>query len=89
MRIVIAAALVAVGSMLVFAESKEWIMDRIDDDIIRELVAGGEVCRVIGHHNWEPIQHLTLEYRPDGYYPEHRKCTLCGKVETKQPGEWK
>ena len=81
----IAAALLAVGSMLLFADE----VAKISDDAIRDLVRRGEVCRVIGEHVWESIPHVTLEYRPDGNYPEHRKCRLCGKVETKEPGAWK
>ena len=81
----IAAALLAVGSMLVFADE----VAKISDDMIRDLVRRGEVCRVIGGHLWENIPRVTLEYRPDGDYPEHRKCRLCGKKETKEPGTWK
>ena len=57
-------------------------------NLITKLVASGDVCAVVGHH-WKSIPHVTLEYRPDGGYPEHRKCALCGKVETKEPGAWK
>lgn len=89
------AGLLAVFSMLLFADDstnavdwKTWVMERIDDDIIRELVRNGEVCRVVGHI-WQEMPHVTLEYRPDGDYPRHRKCALCGKEETKEPGTWK
>jgi hypothetical protein len=81
----IAAALLAVGSMLLFADE----VAKISDDMIRDLVRSGEVCRVIGVHVWERIPHVTLGYSTDGNYPEHRKCKLCGKVETKEPGSWK
>ena len=57
-------------------------------NLITKLVASGDVCAVVGHH-WKSIPHVTLEYRPDGEYPEHRKCALCGKVETKEPVAWK
>ena len=57
-------------------------------NLITKLVASGDVCAVVGH-KWESSPHVTLEYRPDGEYPEHRKCALCGKVETKEPGAWK
>ncbi len=57
-------------------------------NLVKKLVASGDVCAVIGH-KWERTPHLTLEYRPDGNYPAHRKCTLCGKTETREPEEWK
>lgn len=57
-------------------------------NLVKKLVESGDVCAVVGH-KWESIPHMTLEYRPNGGYPEHRKCGLCGKVETKEPGAWK
>jgi hypothetical protein len=57
-------------------------------NIIKKLVASSDVCAVVGH-KWESIPHVTLEYRPDGDYPAHRKCALCAKIETKEPGTWK
>lgn len=57
-------------------------------NLVKHLVASGYVCAVVGH-KWESIPHVMLEYRPDGDYPQHRKCALCGKVETKEPGAWK
>ena len=57
-------------------------------NLVIKLVASGDVCAVVSH-KWRSIPHATLEYRPDGGYPEHRKCALCGKVETKEPGAWK
>jgi len=81
----IVAALLAVGSMLLFADE----VAKISDDVIRDLVRRGEVCRVIGGHVWEGTPHVTLEYRPDGNYPQHRTCRLCGKTETLEPGRWK
>lgn len=59
------------------------------DNVIHNLMRSGEVCRINGEHVWNYIPHVTLEYRPDGNYPEHRKCRLCGKDETKEPGAWK
>ena len=56
--------------------------------LVKKLVASGDVCAVFGH-KWEIMPHVTLEYRPDGNYPAHRKCALCSKVETKEPGAWK
>lgn len=56
--------------------------------LVKKLVESGDVCAVVGH-KWESIPHVTLEYRPDGDYPAHRKCVLCGKTETKEPGVWK
>ena len=58
------------------------------DDGIRKLAASGEICEVLGFHCWEQMPHVTLEYCPDGNYPQHRKCRICGKVETYK-GEWK
>lgn len=59
------------------------------DDIIRELAKDGTICKAIGHR-WEQVPHMTLEYRPDGNYPKHRKCSICGKEETFEvKGEWK
>jgi len=92
-RIGIAAALLAVGSMLLFADSgtntinwKEWIMERIDDDTIRELVKKGEVCRVIGH-KWQSGCSVgpgccVIHNAP------MRHCVVCGKEETQQVGPW-
>jgi hypothetical protein len=57
-------------------------------NLVKKLVKSGDVCAVVGH-KWESTPHVTLEYRPDGDYPAHRKCALCGKVETKEPGAWK
>lgn len=59
------------------------------DNIIRELAKDGTICKAIGHR-WEQVPHMTLEYRPDGNYPKHRKCSICGKEETFEvKGEWK
>ena len=60
----------------------------ITDEGIRKLAASGEICEVLGFHCWEQMPHVTLEYCPDGNYPQHRKCRICGKVETYK-GEWK
>jgi len=57
-------------------------------NLVKKLVGSGDVCAVVGH-KWDNIPHVTLEYRPDGDYPAHRKCALCGKTETKEPGAWK
>jgi hypothetical protein len=61
----------------------------ISDEQIRELIRRGEVCRVRNAHIWATSTLTTLEYRPEGGYSERRTCELCGKTETKQPGEWK
>jgi hypothetical protein len=57
-------------------------------NLVKTLVKSGDVCAVVGHQ-WENIPHMTLEYRTSGEYPSHRMCRLCGKVETKEPREWK
>ncbi|MFA6271416.1 MAG: hypothetical protein WC657_09520 [Candidatus Paceibacterota bacterium] len=57
-------------------------------NLVKKLIETGDVCAAVGH-KWGSIPHVTLEYRPDGDYPAHRKCALCGKVETKEPGAWK
>ena len=57
-------------------------------NLVKNLIESGDVCAVVGHR-WEYLPHVTLEYCPDGDYPEHRRCTLCGKIETKEPGAWK
>ena len=57
-------------------------------NVIRRLAKDGHICEVLGHV-WDAVPHVTLEYRPDGHYPQHRKCRLCGKEETKEPGAWK
>jgi hypothetical protein len=64
-------------------------------NLIKKLVESGDVCTVVVH-KWDIrprvtdiFTHVTLGYRPDGDYPEHRICSLCGKVETKEPGVWK
>jgi hypothetical protein len=56
-------------------------------NLVKTLVKSGDVCAVVGHQ-WANIPYFTLEYRPDGGIM-HRTCGLCGKVETKEPGEWK
>jgi hypothetical protein len=64
-------------------------------NLIKKLVESGDVCTVVVHKwNIRPqatdiFPHVTLGYRPDGDYPAHRICALCGKVETKEPGVWK
>ena len=59
-------------------------------NLIKNLAESGDVCAVVGH-KWDSVPHVTLEYRSDGNYPEHRKCATCGKSETKeyQPAVWK
>lgn len=60
-------------------------------NLVKKLVASGDVCAVVGHAWRSDVPSFTtLEYRPPGYeYPEHRKCALCGKTQTKEPGVWK
>jgi hypothetical protein len=58
-------------------------------DEIRALCAAGEVCRVIGHvwlSSW--IGAYYAVYYPEGA-PQQRTCGICGKIETKTPGEWR
>ena len=55
---------------------------------IMRLAKEGHICAVLGH-NWEMIPHVTLEYRPDGEYPRHRKCRTCGMTESKSVSAWK
>lgn len=57
-------------------------------NLVKKLVKSGDVCAVVGHQ-WERRPHVTIEYRPDCEYPEHRQCRLCGKFETREPREWK
>ena len=57
-------------------------------NVVKRLAKEGHICAVLGH-KWEHIPHVTLEYRASGEYPQHRKCALCGKTETKEPGAWK
>ena len=69
------------------------VVDQLRDqgilvDLIKKMIVSGDVCAVAGH-KWENLPHVTLEYRPDGNYPSHRTCALCGKKETKEPGVWK
>jgi hypothetical protein len=72
-------------------------VDRVIEDLreqgrlaalVKTLVEAGDVCAVVGHR-WEWRPHVTLEYRADGDYPVYRQCSLCGKVQTKEPGTWK
>jgi len=59
---------------------------------VEQLIKDGNVCAVVGHQ-WTRIPHVTLEYRPDGNYPLHRKCAICGleqtQTVTQTVGEWK
>ena len=57
-------------------------------NVIERLAADGHLCAVLGHV-WDALPHVTLEYRASGIYPQHRKCRLCGKEETLEPGQWK
>ena len=58
----------------------------ITDAEIKVLVTSGQVCRVRGHA-WDDgcgvFGCLVIHYDPMRY------CRLCGKVETRQIGEWK
>ena len=65
-------------------------------NLVKKLVESGDVCAVVGH-KWE-MSHIEARAIPDcvmlGYRQsreilQHRKCTLCGKTETKEPGAWK
>ena len=60
----------------------------LTDDYIKQLAKDGSICKVMGHF-WRKTPHLTLEYRLEGDYPEHRICELCGKKEAKALGDWK
>jgi hypothetical protein len=55
-------------------------------NLVKKLVASGDVCAVIGHR-WEPgCGNLACAvYHADPI----RHCALCGKTQTQQPGEWK
>ena len=55
--------------------------------IVKRLVAEGHVCKTIGH-KWTSVPHVTLEYRPDGNYPQYRKCLICDKMQTQKVSEW-
>ena len=57
-------------------------------NVIQRLAKEGHLCAVLGHV-WDAVPHVTLEYRLDGQYPQHRKCRVCGKEETLVPGQWK
>jgi hypothetical protein len=56
-------------------------------NLVKILVKSGEVCAVFGH-KWAS-SYVTIEHPLDGNYAMHRACSLCGKVETKEPGVWK
>ena len=58
-------------------------------NLVKKLVESGDVCAVMGH-KWEPTPHVSHEYIRDRCYQDHRKCTVCGKVESKDLGTaWK
>ena len=58
-------------------------------NLVKKLVESGDVCAVVGH-KWESLPYyVTLGYRQNEEYSQHRKCALCGKTETKEPGAWK
>lgn len=57
-----------------------------DKALIETLASSGAWCRVRGH-TWQEVQHLTLEYNPDGY-PARRRCAVCGSEQIKTPGTW-
>ena len=59
---------------------------KLCDNIIRELVKSGEVCRVIGHR-WEPGCSVgpgctVLHTNP------MRHCVICGKEQYQEVGPW-
>jgi hypothetical protein len=66
----------------------QMIRDGTLTNSIMRLAKEGHLCAVLGH-NWEMIPHVTLEYRPDGEYPRHRKCRTCGMTESKSVSAWK
>jgi hypothetical protein len=66
----------------------KWMIERGTlTNTIKELAAEGHICGIMGH-NWEMVHSKTLEYRPDGNYPQYRKCRICGKEQTKV-SDWK
>jgi len=72
-----------------FVDSVEYMVENGTlTNIVKRLAEEGHICAVLGHR-WEHIPHVTLEYRVSGEYPQHRECSICGKVETKEPSEWK
>ena len=58
--------------------------------LVKRLAKSGAICAALGFHcwgtDWESV--VQLVHYPDGQ-PQSRKCRICGKVETKQPGVWK
>ncbi len=66
----------------------KWLIERGTlTNTVKELAAEGYICGIMGH-NWEMVYSTTLEYRPDGNYPQYRKCVICGKEQTKV-SDWK
>jgi len=68
--------------------SRETMQSYDAEQIVKTLGESGEICKVYGHQ-WDAVPHITLEFRPDGDYPQHRKCRICGKQEKKMPEVWK
>lgn len=57
---------------------------------IREWAASGEICRVLGHR-WE-CDNIWFSWDSSSgklkAHPETRRCTICGKTETRRLTEW-
>lgn len=51
---------------------------------VRRLVSEGVVCEAVGHQ-WETV--ATIDNAM--WYYQERRCTLCGKMETRRMTEWK
>lgn len=80
---------IAVSSMLDVDDVVRRLREQGEvQNLVKMLIKSGDVCSVIDH-KWERLPHVTLEYRTDGEYPQHRRCSLCGLSETKHPGIWK
>ncbi len=57
-------------------------------NMVKRMASEGYICSVLGHI-WEHIPHVTLEYRPNGGYPSHRKCRVCSETQIRKMEEWK
>lgn len=69
-----------VGLVIAVAKRDGWITN-----LVNELVASGEFCRIKGHVWFTPM-HLTVEYRTAPF--EERKCQICGTLQSREMPGW-
>ena len=57
------------------------------ENLIRQWAASGEICRVLGHR-WVDESLITVWPAPPETPHSRRRCSICGKTETRRLTEW-